>query len=100
MRAEVDKDMNVQTFDPVALEAYVQLLARPDPGDLPHRGHVCRCKGDPDRRSTRLPRIVMAWFQRRHLATDIAEPLASATRLRRERPANPGLHVLRLTCAG
>jgi hypothetical protein len=92
----------MHTFDPVCFDAFARLLARPDPADLPRRAHVHRCEGDPDRRTTRLPGILMAWLQRRHLETDVAEPLASATRTwtRRGRPVNPGLHVLRPTGTG
>ena len=70
----------VQTFDPVCFDAFARLLARPDPMDLPRRTHVYRCEGDPDRRTTRLPGILMGWLQRRHLEIDRDEPLASATR--------------------
>jgi hypothetical protein len=95
----------MHTFNPSSFEAFARLLARPDPTDLPRRGHVYRCEGDPDRRTTRLPRILMAWLQRRHLAIDTEEPLASAARMHgrqaawayQERRANPGLRVLRPT---
>jgi hypothetical protein len=89
-------------FDPVRFDAFVQLMARPDPMDLPGRTHVCRCEGDPDRRTTRLPAIYMAWLQRRHLEVDIEEPIASATRMlkRGGRSRNPGLYVLRPTGTG
>ena len=95
----------MRTFDPVSFDAFARLLARPDPADLPRRGHVFRCDGDPDRRTTRLPEILMAWLQRRHLAIDVEEPLAAAVRTsrsrdrwaRQERRANPGLRVLRPT---
>jgi hypothetical protein len=95
-------------FDPTCLDALAQLLARPDPRDLPRRAHVYRWEGDPNRRTTRLPGIHMAWLQRRHLAVDIEEPLAAATRsagrrapwVRKERRANPGLRVLRPTGTG
>jgi len=92
----------MQVFDPVCLDAFERLLARPDRRDLPRRAHVFRCDGDPNRRATRLPEIHMRWLQRRHLAVDVEEPLASATRIwkRRGRPANPGLHVLRPTGTG
>ena len=98
------------TIDPACLDAFAQLLARPDPRDLPRRAHVCRCEGDPDRRVTRLPGILMAWLQRRHLAIDSEEPIASATITalstrqdvwqRQERRVNPGLRVLRPTGTG
>src|SRR2546426_4368858 len=89
----------MQTFDPVCLDAFARLLARPDPTDLPRRTHVYRCEGDPNRRVTRLPGILMGWLQRRHLAVDIEEPLASAslTPKRLRRPAKPRLRVLRPT---
>ena len=92
----------MQRFDPESFDAFAQLLARPDPEDLPRRAHVYRCEGDPNRRATRFPVIFMAWLQRRHLAIDIEEPLASATRIlkRQARPANPGLRVLRPTGTG
>ena len=95
----------MNTFDPVCFDAFAQLLAQPDPTDLPRRAHVCPSEGDPNRRVTRLPGILMAWLQRRHLAIDIEEPLVSATRtstcldpwIRQERRVNPGLRVLRPT---
>jgi len=103
----------MQTIDPVYLDAFARLLARPDPRDLPRRAHVFRFEGDPNRRATRLPGILMGWLQRRHLAIDIDEPLAPATRTwqrrrserhdgveRRGRPANPGLRVLQATGTG
>ena len=86
-------------FDPVSLDAFARLLARPDPRDLPRRGHVRRCEGDPNRRATRYPAILMGWLQRRYLEVDVEEPLASATRVtkRRGRSASPRLRVLRPT---
>lgn len=90
-----------QTFDPVRFDAFTDLLARPDPRELPRRGHVIRCQGEPGRRGTRLPGIIMAWMQRRHLEIDIEEtsaPLARcAPRRHNERPAHRGLRVLRPT---
>jgi hypothetical protein len=92
----------MQTFDPVCFDALARLLARPDPTDLPRRAHVYRCEGDPNRRATRLPGILMGWLQRRNLEVDIEEPLVPATRtLRgRGRAVNPGLRVLRPTGTG
>ena len=66
----------MQAFDPVCFDAFAQLLARPDPTDLPRRAHVYVCEGDPNRRETRLPGILMGWLQRRHLDVDVEEPLA------------------------
>ena len=70
----------LQIIDPVRFEAFVTLMAQADPADLPHRGHTLRCDGDPDRRATRLPDILMAWLQRRHLDVDVEVPLAPARR--------------------
>jgi hypothetical protein len=86
----------MQTFDPVCLEAFERLLARPDPKDLPPRAHVWRWEGEPNRRSTRLLPIVMGWLQQRFLETDTEEPLAPATRTwtRRACVAAPGLRLL------
>jgi hypothetical protein len=67
-------------FDPVRFDAFAQLLARTDPKGLPRRAHVPRWQGDPDRRGTRLPGILMAWMQRRHLEIDVEECVAPATR--------------------
>ncbi len=85
----------VQIIDPVRLDAFVKLLAQPDPPDLPHRGHVSRYEGDPNRRATRMPAILMAWLQERHLNVDIEDPLPIATRAGK-RPSH-GLRVLRPT---
>ena len=92
----------MQTFDAVNFNAFAQLLARPDPGDLPRRAHVYRYAGDPDRRATRLPVILMAWLQRRYLDSDVEEPMVSAPRTlkRLGRPVNPGLRLLRPTGTG
>src|SRR5689334_2139919 len=89
-------------YDPETYDAFVRLLSRPDPNDLPRRSHVRRCEGDPDRRATRLPGILMCWLQRRYLETDVEEPLASPTRTLKVpgRPVNPGLRVLRPTGTG
>jgi hypothetical protein len=86
----------MQAFDPVCLSAFTRLLARPDPADLPRRAHVYRWQGDPNRRVTRLPGILMAWLQYRHLEHDVEEPIAPARRTwtRRTRAVNPGLQVL------
>lgn len=88
--------------DPVSYDAFVRLLARPDPWDLPRRAHVHRCEGDPDRRATRLPGILMRWLQRRYLEQDIEEPLAPPIRATKSpaRLANRGLRVLRPTGTG
>jgi hypothetical protein len=87
----------MQTYDRAHLDAFAQLMAQPDPSDLPRRAHVYRYEGDPNRRVTRLPGIHMAWLQRRHLEIDAEAPLAIAPRVwkRRTRPMNHGLRVLR-----
>ena len=86
----------MQIIDPVRLEAFVQLLAEPDPADLPRRGHIWRCAGDPNRRTTRLPGILSGWLQRRHLLVDVEEPLVPAVRSQRPRvrPAHPTIHAV------
>jgi len=68
----------MRPVDPVYFDALVRLLARPDPADLPRRAHVSRFAGDPDRRGTRLPGVLMAWLQRRHLEVDADEPVGAA----------------------
>ena len=92
----------MQIIDSSRLQAFSQMLAEPDPLDLARRGHVLRCAGDPDRRETRLPGILTAWLQHRHLSIDVEVPPAKAVRARTRfaRPANPGLRVLRPTGTG
>ena len=92
----------MHAFDPVRFEAFARLLAEPDPKGLPRRAHAYRWEGDPNRRVTRLPAIMMGWLQRRHLEIDIEEPVLCATRAakRRLRGANPGLYALRPTGTG
>ena len=89
-------------FDPACYDAFAQLLARPDPPDLPRRAHVLRCAGDPTRRATRLPTILMGWLQRRHLDVDAEEPLMPARCMwpQRGRAHLPHLRVLRSTGTG
>ncbi|HEY6211825.1 MAG TPA: hypothetical protein VIW45_06040 [Vicinamibacterales bacterium] len=89
----------MQTYDPVFLDAFTELMARPDPADLPRRAHVRHYDGDPNRRLTRLPAIMMAWTQYRHLETDVEEPLAPTRTWSGQgrRRVNPGLRVLRPT---
>jgi len=88
-----------QAQNPEYLDAFVRLLAQPDPRDLPRRAHVYRCAGDPDRRATRLRGILMGWLQRRHLAVDVEGPPAAAVRAlnRSTSPAHARLRVLRPT---
>jgi hypothetical protein len=100
----------MRTFNPARFEAVASLLAQPDPTDLPRRSHVYRCLGDPNRRTTRFPEILMGWLQRHYLDIDVEEPLTSAARTwryrrsirwngleRRGHSAKPGLRVLRPT---
>jgi len=75
MRTEQLRTGVSQAFDTARFDAFTRLLARPDPQGLPRRGHVNRYQGDPARRGTRLPGILMAWMQRRHLEIDIEETL-------------------------
>lgn len=88
-----------QALDLERVDAFVRLLAQPDPCDLPRRAHVYRCAGDPERRATRLPGILMGWLQLRHLAVDIEAPPAQAIRALKKAgcPASPRLRVLRPT---
>src|SRR6478672_1255575 len=60
--------------DPECFKAFERLLAQPDPPEMPRRAHVYSCGGEPERRATRLPAILMAWLQRRHLDVDVEEP--------------------------
>ena len=92
----------IQAFDSETLNDFARLLARSDPRDLPRRGHVYRYEGDPNRRATRLPGILMGWLQRRYLEIDVEEPVAATTRTSRRygRPVNPGLTLLRPTGTG
>ena len=90
----------MQVIDSDRFNAFVRLLSEPDPADLPRRAHVARCQGDPDRRETRFPGILMAWLQRRHLETDGERPLAAARRVPRgvePRWSHRGFRVLRPT---
>ena len=89
----------IQPFGSTSSDAIARLMARPDPADLPRRAHVCRYEGDPNRRETRLPGIVTAWLQRRHLDLDVEEPLQPAKRTVKSqaRPLNPGLRLLQRT---
>jgi hypothetical protein len=90
-----------QIVESPRLEALGRLLARPDPSDLPKRANVVRWQGDPNRRSTRLPPIMMAWLQRRFLEIDGEGTLPSATPAwaRRVTARTPKLHMVRRTGA-
>ena len=103
----------MRTFNPVRFEAMAELLARPDPNDLPRRSHVCRYMGDPHRRTTRFPGILMGWLQRHYLEVDVEEIPAPASRTphyirsnrydgheRRGQSVGAGLRVLRPTGTG
>jgi hypothetical protein len=92
----------MQAYDPARLLAFEQILARPRPSDLPPGGQAHRFDGDPDRRTTRLPAMMMAWLQHRHIEVDAEEPLTARARAcrRPRRPVrlpNPGLKLLRPT---
>jgi len=95
----------MQTYDPARLHVFEQILARPRPLDLPPGGQAHRFDGDPDRRMTRLPGLLMAWLQHRHLEVDAEEPLTARARTsRRPRRAvrlpNRGLTLLRPSRTG
>jgi len=88
----------MHVFDPARLLVFEQIMTRPLPFDLPRGGQAHRCDGDPDRRTTRLPGLIMAWLQHRHLDVDAEEPLTAQARTsRRPRRAvrlpNPGLKL-------
>ena len=89
----------ISTFNPICFDAFARLMARPDPPDLPRRANVLTYDGDPERRNTRLPPIMMGWLQRRFLEVDGEAPLRAATRtsIRRARASNSGLRLLRRT---
>lgn len=67
----------IHTVDRSCLAAFERLLARPDPPEMPRRAHGMPWGGDPERRNTRLPLIVMSWLQRRHLELDRDEPCSN-----------------------
>ena len=102
----------MRTFNPMRFEAMAELLARPDPDDLPRRSHVYRYMGDPHRRTTRFPEILMGWLQRHYLEVDVEETPAPARASqyrrsnrydgheRRGQSAGSGLRVLRPTGTG
>jgi hypothetical protein len=89
------------TTIPLCLDAFERLLAQPDPEDLPRRARVLRYEGEPNRRSTRLPSIMMSWLQRHFLEIDGEEALPHATqvRTRHARMTPPRLYVVRRTAA-
>ncbi|HQX81936.1 MAG TPA: hypothetical protein PKW63_09275 [Vicinamibacterales bacterium] len=86
----------MQVIDPKRFDAFVQLLSLPDPADLPRRGRILRCEGDPDRRTTRLPAILMGWLQRRYLEIDLEEATGAVIRGHKTR-ARADLRLLRPT---
>jgi hypothetical protein len=83
-------------FQPGAFRGLSDCWEQPDPTDLPRRSHVYRCLGDPNRRTTRFPEILMGWLQRRYLDIDVEEPLASR-RGRAARRSNAGSRTSRTT---
>lgn len=60
----------MQPFDLVAFNAYERLLKMPDPPDLPRRGHVLTCDGEPNRRETMYPHLLRRWLQHHYLTVD------------------------------
>jgi hypothetical protein len=75
MRLHLNGDAVIHACDLEHFEAFERLLAQPDPPEMPRRTHIHSCDGEADRRATRLPALLMAWLQRRHLAAEIEEPL-------------------------
>lgn len=94
----------MHTFDADRFEAFVQILAGPDPVDLPRPLPILRYGGDPDRRTTRFHPILMGWLQQRYLDLDGERPLGPATRawkrVVRVGPLNSGVRVLRPAVTG
>lgn len=86
----------MQVIDPKRFDAFVQLMSQPDPADLPRRGRTLRYDGDPDRRTTRLPAILMGWLQRRYLEIDPEEAPGTAVRGQKVR-GRADLRLLRPT---
>ena len=80
MGSQLGTDAVTHACDPDCFEAFARLLAQPDPPEMPRRAHIYSCDGEPERRVTRLPAILMCWLQRRHLDVNIEEPLAAARR--------------------
>jgi len=76
VRPQLDRDTAIHVCDPECFEAFERLLAQPDPPEMPRRAHIYSCDGEPERRATRLPAILMAWLQRRDLDVDLDEALA------------------------
>ena len=70
MNAQVGREAVIQAIDPSCLAAFERLLAIPDPPEMPRRAHMRPYGGDPERRRTRLPLILMSWLQRRHMERD------------------------------
>ena len=70
----------IHAFDRSCLAAFERLLATPDPPEMPRRAHMRPYGGDPERRVTRLPPILMSWLQRRHVEKDLEDPMALAAR--------------------
>jgi hypothetical protein len=95
MRLHLDSNAVIHACDPEHFEAFERLLAQPDPPEMPRRTHIHSCDGEPERRVTRLPALLMAWLQRRHLAVDIEEPLSPACCVLQEATSPHGCERLR-----
>lgn len=62
------------------LDAFVQLLAQPDPSDLPARGHRWTCTGDPIRQRAVLEQIVRTFLAAHR---EQIQPVSAVVRVRR-----------------
>jgi hypothetical protein len=71
--------------DPIRYGAFVKMLTEADPIDLPARRHTWTQPGDPARLERHLPRIVMAWIQRRLVGQELDAQAGPAMKAKRRR---------------
>jgi hypothetical protein len=93
MKPQLERDAVIHGCDPECFEAFERLLAQPDPPEMPRRTHIYSYDGEPNRRATRLPAVLMAWLQRRQIAVEMEEPLAAARHVPVGTPLESGLHI-------